>query len=362
MRGRHLTRLQELNGPSNEGYAQTPVSQRRGRRCSTADAYLRPARKRPNLSVVTGALVSKVLVEDGRATGVEYGGERVTARREVVLSAGAIGSPHLLMLSGIGDPDHLRGVGVETVLERPEVGRHLQDHLSVGVVRHCPKKVTLAGAESLPNIVRYLLARRGPFTSNVGEAVVFTRSDPSQPAPDLELVFAPAPYVAHGLVPPTEHGVTLGVVLLRPESAGRITLASADPSAPPSIDPGYLTGESDLRRLVHGLKYADELLTHDALKPYVGEPMDPYVGPDDEEALADYVRGHPRRSTTPPAPAAWAPTTTPSSTRPPRPRHRRPPRRGRLRPPGDHPRPHQRPRHHDRRTRRRPPPGSPRYG
>lgn len=287
-----LTRLPELNGPSNEGYAQTPVSQRRGRRCSAADAYLRPARKRKNLSVVTGAPVTRILIEDGRATGVQYGGERVTARREVVLSAGAIGSPHLLMLSGIGDPGQLRAAGVEPVLERPEVGRHLQDHLSVGVVRHCPKKVTLAGAESLPNIVRYLVARRGPFTSNVGEAVVFLRSDPAQPAPDLELVFAPAPYVAHGLTPPTEHGVTLGVVLLRPESAGRITLASADPAAPPSIDPAYLTGESDLRRLVHGLKYADELMSGDALKPYVGEPMDPYVGPDDEEALACYVRGH----------------------------------------------------------------------
>lgn len=287
-----LTRLPELNGPSNEGYALTPVSQRRGRRCSAADAYLRPARKRPNLTVVTGAQASKVLVEEGRATGVEHGGERVTARREVVLSAGAIGSPHLLMLSGIGDPDHLRDIGVEPVLERPGVGRHLQDHLSVGVVRHCPRKITLAGAESLPNIARYLLARRGPFTSNVGEAVVFLKSDPSLPAPDLELIFAPAPYIAHGLTPPTEHGVTVGVVLLRPESAGRIALASADPAAAPSIDPGYLTRENDLRRMVHGIRRAEELLAADALKPYVGDCMDPYEGGDDDEALARYVRGN----------------------------------------------------------------------
>jgi choline dehydrogenase len=287
-----LNRRPELNGPSNEGYALTPVSQKRGRRCSAADAYLRPARKRPNLTVVTGAQVSRILVEDGRATGVEHEGGRITARREVVLSAGAVGSPHLLMLSGIGDPGRLRSVGVEPVVESPEVGRHLQDHLSIGVVRHCPEKVTLAGAESLPNVARYLLARRGPLTSNVGEAVVFTRSDPSLHAPDLELIFAPVPYIAHGLTPPAEHGVTLGVVLLQPESAGRITLASADPAAPPVIDPAYLSREDDLRRLMVGVRRAEELLAADALKPYVGDPMKPYAGADDEAALARYVREH----------------------------------------------------------------------
>lgn len=210
---RGIPRLPELNGPSNEGFAQTPVSQRRGRRCSSADAYLKPARKRPNLAVLTGAHVARVTLEEGRATGVVYGGERIAARREVILSAGAIGSPQLLMLSGIGDPDHLRSVGIEPVVDRPEVGGHLQDHLCAGVVRRCPENVTLAGAESFVNIARYLLARRGPFTSNVGEAVVFTKSDPSLDAPDLELIFAPAPFVAHGLEPTTEHGITVGVVL-----------------------------------------------------------------------------------------------------------------------------------------------------
>lgn len=178
------------------------MSQKRGRRCSAADAYLRPARKRPNLTVVTGAQVTRILVEDGRATGVEHGGERVTARREVVLSAGAVGSPHLLMLSGIGDPEQLRGAGIEPVVESQGVGRHLQDHLSVAVLRHCPEKITLADAGSLRDVARYLIARRGPLTSNVGEAVVFTTSDPSLHAPDLELIFAPVPYIAHGLAPP----------------------------------------------------------------------------------------------------------------------------------------------------------------
>lgn len=287
-----LTRLAELNGPSNEGYALTPVSQRRGRRCSAADAYLRPARRRPNLTVVTGAQAARVLIENGRATGVECGGERVTARREVVLSAGAIGSPQLLMLSGVGDPDHLREVGVEPVVERPAVGRHLQDHLAVGVVRSCPRSVTLAGAESLPNVARYLLLRRGPFTSNVGEAVVFTKSDPALPAPDLELVFAPAPFVGHGLTPPTEHGVTVGVVLLQPESSGRVALASNAPAAAPTIDPAYLTSDDDLRVLMHGVRRAEELLAAEPLRPYVGAPMDPYVGVDGDASLAGYVRRH----------------------------------------------------------------------
>lgn len=285
-----LTRLQELNGPSNEGYAQTPVSQRRGRRWSAADAYLKPARKRPNLTVVTGAHVKRVLVEDGRAVGVEYGTERAIARKEVVLAAGAIGSPQLLLLSGIGDPGHLREVGIEPVHELPEVGRHLQDHLSVGVMRHCPKEVTLVNAETKWNIVRYLFARRGPFTSNVGEAVAFIKSDPRLPAPDLELIFAPVPYVEHGLTPPSEHGITLGVVLLQPDSVGRIRLASQDPAAAPVIDPGYLVGDGDLRRLVYGIRYAEKLLATEPLKPYAGRPMEPYTGADDDEALARHVR------------------------------------------------------------------------
>ena len=172
-------------------------------------------------TVLPGRAVAALsLVEDGRAVGVDYGGQRVTARREVVLSAGAVGSPHLLMLSGIGTADQLREVGIEPVLDLPEVGHHLQDHLSVAVIRRCLRKVTLTGAESLPNVLRYLFLRRGPFTSNLGEAVIFTRTDPALAAPDIELIFAPTPFITHGLTPPTEHGVTLGVVLLRPGSRG----------------------------------------------------------------------------------------------------------------------------------------------
>ncbi|WP_067491623.1 GMC family oxidoreductase [Actinomadura hibisca] len=288
-----IPRLPELNGPDNEGCALTPVSQRRGRRWSAADAYLRPARKRRNLTVATGVHVARVLIEDGRAVGIEdRDGRRVRAAREVVLAGGAIGSPQLLMLSGVGDAGHLREVGIEPVADRPAVGGHLRDHLAVPVLRHCPRPVTLTSADTTANVARYLLLRRGPFTSNVGEAVVFARSDPAQPAPDLELIFAPVPYVAHGLVPPTEHGLTVGVILLRPESSGRIRLASADPAAAPLIDPGYLTGEGDLRRLLTGIGMAEDLLGTEPLAGYAGEPMAPYPGGTDEQALAAYARGN----------------------------------------------------------------------
>ncbi|MFC9977577.1 GMC family oxidoreductase [Spirillospora sp. NPDC127200] len=288
-----VPRLPELNGPDNEGCALTPVSQRRGRRWSAADAYLRPARRRRNLTVATGVHVARVLIEDGRAVGIETReSRRVRAGREVVLAGGAVGSPHLLMLSGVGDADHLREVGIEPVADRPAVGDRLRDHLAAPVLRHCTLPVTLTGADTPANVARYLLLRRGPFTSNVGEAVVFAKSDPALPAPDLELIFAPVPYVGHGLVPPTEHGLTIGVILLRPESAGRVRLASADPEAAPLIDPGYLTGEGDLRRLVQGVAMAERLLGTEPLARYAGGPMAPYPGGTDERALAAYVRGN----------------------------------------------------------------------
>ncbi|WP_248958841.1 GMC family oxidoreductase [Sphaerisporangium perillae] len=283
-----LTRLEELNGASNEGFSQTPVTQERGRRWSAADAYLRPAMRRPNLTVLTAAQARKILFdEDGRATGVEYGeGRRVTATREVIVSAGAIGSPHLLMLSGVGDPDALRAAGVEPRHELPGVGRNLMDHLASAIVLECPERVTLAGAESVGNYARYLLGRRGMLTSNVGEAVAFIRTTPQEPAPDIELLFAPAPFVDHGMTPPPGHGLTIGVILLQPESRGRITLNGADAV----IDPCYLSAEADVRRMVAGLKKAREAFATTALKPYAGGPMEPYDGAATDEELARYVR------------------------------------------------------------------------
>ena len=291
-----LTRLAELNGPDHTGYAPTPVTQRRGRRWSAADGYLRPAMRRPNLTVLTHASARRVVLSgDGRATGVEYrdatGATRVVgATREVVLSAGAVNSPHLLMLSGIGDPEHLRAAGVEVRREVPGVGANLQDHLAIAATVSCPLPVTMVAAETPGQLVRYLIRRKGMLTSNVAEAVAFLRTDPAAPAPDVELIWAPVPFIDHGLTKPPGHGVTIGVVLLQPRSRGRVTLAGADPDEPPVIDPGYLTAPGDLAPLVAGLRTAERLLATEALRPYVGEPMDPWPGSVSDAELAQLVR------------------------------------------------------------------------
>ncbi|MBE1586152.1 GMC family oxidoreductase [Nonomuraea angiospora] len=282
-----LTRLSELNGPSNEGYCPTPVTQNRGRRWSSADAYLRPAKGRPNLHVVTGATVDRVVFEGRRAIGIEYGGgAQVRAKGEVILSAGAIGSPYLLMRSGVGAPDELRDAGVTVVRELPEVGKNLQDHLSSGVFVECKQPVTLTKAESISNLLRYIVLRSGMLTTNVGEAVAFIRTSAEEPAPDIELIFAPGPFVDHGLTPPTGHGLTVGVVLLQPESRGRVGLNGRDVV----IDPAYLSAEADVKRLVAGLKTAKQVFATAAMKPWAGGPMAPYWGPESDEELARWVR------------------------------------------------------------------------
>ncbi|MEU5862884.1 GMC family oxidoreductase N-terminal domain-containing protein [Nonomuraea sp. NPDC047529] len=282
-----LTRLDELNGRSNEGCCPTPVTQNRGRRWSAADAYLRPAAARPNLTVLTGAGVDRVVFEGARAVGIEHsGGTLVRAAKEVVLSAGAIGSPYLLMRSGVGAPEELREAGVPVVRELPEVGKNLQDHLASGVYVECKEPVTLTKAESLVNLLRYVVLRSGMLTTNVGEAVAFVRTSAEEPAPDIELVFAPGPFVNHGLTPPTGHGLTVGVVLLQPESRGRVGLNGRDVL----IDPGYLSAEADVKRLVAGLRTAKQVFATSAMKRYAGGPMAPYWGPESDEELAQWVR------------------------------------------------------------------------
>jgi choline dehydrogenase len=290
-------RLGELNEPDNTGYAATPVTMRRGRRWSAADAYLHPARKRPNLTVLSGRLVERVVIDaDGRASGVAVrdasgASTVITARREVVLSAGAIGSPHLLMLSGIGDPDVLRAAGVPVRAGRAEVGRNLQDHLSAGWIVHTPTPVTLVDAEKFGQVVNYLARRRGKLSSNVAEAVAFVHTEPGLAGPDIELIFAPAPFLDHGFTTPPGHGLTFAAILLQPRSRGQLTLADADAAVAPQIDPAYLSEPDDLRRLLAGLAMAREVMAAPAMAPHVGAPMRPerFTEPSDP-AAEDQVR------------------------------------------------------------------------
>lgn len=287
----------DVNGGDNTGFTQTPVAQHRGRRVSAADAYLVPAAGRPNLTLITNALVERVVIDGDRATGVLYRDARgntrsLTAKREVLVAAGAVNSPHLLMLSGIGDADHLRSVGIKVRRDLPAVGTNLQDHLATAVMVSSRQPVTLFKAETVGQLLRYLTMRKGMLTSNVAEAAGFIRSDESLAAPDVELIFAPSPFNNHGLDPLPGHGITIGVILLRPDSTGRITLASANPTEHPLIDPGYLTDERDVDRLVAGVRVAERIAASPALEPYVGEPMTPYPGVVDDETLRATVRAN----------------------------------------------------------------------
>ena len=291
------------NLPEGQGFSQTMVSQSRGARVSTADAYLRPARRRRNLRIVTGAHVRRVTFEAGRdaagaqprATGVyvDVGGitRHATARREVILCGGAINTPQLLMLSGIGPAAHLTEHGIRVVVDAPGVGSNLQDHLVAGLAP-AAKGGTLFTAESRQQLARYLSGRRGMLTSNVAEAYGFVRTPVADRAgmpaglPDVEIIFAPAPYVGEGLVPLPGEGLTVGAILLRPRSRGTIRLASADPYAKPLIDPAYLSDPDgvDAATMLAGLAECERLIGTEALgavttggwiQPDGGERMTP---------------------------------------------------------------------------------------
>ena len=234
-----IPKTDDFNGPQQEGVNYALVTQKGGRRFSTADAYLRPALKRPNLTVRTNVLASRILTEGKRAVGVAWQQqgkpEQARATREVILCGGAINSPQLLLLSGIGPATHLKALGVEVVADLPGVGQNLQDHLASGVHYHCTQPITLASAEQLGNVVTFLLFKKGPLTSNGPEGAAFVKTKPELAVPDLEIFFVPSFFVEHGALNPPGHGYGISVVLLHPESKGSITLRSINPADPPKI-------------------------------------------------------------------------------------------------------------------------------
>lgn len=259
------------NARDQRGFSQTQVSQHNGSRFSTADAYLKPARKRPNLTIVTDAQATKVVFDGTRAVGVEYvqGGAIKTARagREVVLAGGAVNTPQLLMLSGIGDREELEAHGIPVVAHSPEVGKNLRDHL-MAILAVEANDDTLFLAEKPGELVQYLARKRGMLTSNVGEAYGFISSDPSIELPDVELIFAPVAFIGEGLIAHDGHALTLGAILVQPESTGTISLASADPLEKPLIDPKYLSDPEgkDRAALLAGLGVCEELLVTPSLR------------------------------------------------------------------------------------------------
>jgi len=287
--------VDDYNGPEQDGCSVVQVTQKGGRRWSAADAYLRPVMDRPNLTVVTGALVRRVELDAGRATGVRYqdkrGREQVaSAGREVLLSAGAIGSPQLLLLSGIGPADHLRSVGVDVAVDAPQVGENLQDHPFLVCVWDVPGGGSLADGEKPRALLEWALRRTGPLASSVAEAFAFVRSRPGLAAADLQFHFAPAFFVDHGATEYDGHALTIGPVLVSPRSRGHVRLRSSDPRAKPRILTNTLADPEDLAALVAGVRIARRIAATDAMRAVVGRELLPGDAEQDDAEIEDDVR------------------------------------------------------------------------
>lgn len=282
----------DFNGSEQDGFGIYQLTQRGGKRCSAAAAFLVPVLGRPNLEVRCDAPVARVLLEGDRAVGVELqgSGEVLRAERGVVLAAGAVASPQLLMLSGIGPADHLKQLDIEPRVDLPGVGENLQDHPMVPIVFAVRGAKTLDDAETLWNLLRYVFTRRGPLTSSVCEGGAFLRSHEGAERPDLQLHFLPAALIDHGFDTAAPRGFNFGPTLIRPKSRGLIRLRSADPAAPPRIWARYLDEPDDQRVLLEGLRLARRLAATRALSPYVEAEAAPGPAADDEAELAAWIR------------------------------------------------------------------------
>jgi len=244
--------------------------------------------------VETGAHATRVLIENGRANGVAFlqnGVEQqVAAASEVILAGGTVNSPQLLMLSGIGPAEPLSRLGIPVVRDVPGVGANLQDHPMVSVGYLCTQPISLDGAETLANLLRYLIFKKGPLTSNVAEAGLFTRSREGRNVPDIQVLFGPAYYRGHGLVRRKENCFGFGPTLIAPESRGNISLRSANPLEPPAIQANYLSTDADLRTMIEGVKLSRRIAHTRAFEPYRGDEIHPGATASSDEDIAEFLR------------------------------------------------------------------------
>ncbi len=284
----------DFNAAAQDGAGLYQVTQKDGRRHSVTDAYLNPARTRKNLSIVTNAHAARVILEGQRATGVEYVRDGAKAavhvEREVILAGGSINSPQLLLLSGIGPADEINRVGIRPIHDLPGVGKNLQDHPMVSVGYLCTKPVSMATAESLPNLLRYLLFKSGPLVSNVAEAGIFARTQDGLEVPDLQLLFGPAYYVNHGLNPRKEHCFGFGPTLVTPESRGSISLKSTNPIEAPAIRANYLSTDADMRVIVEGVKLSRRLAHANSFSDYRGGELHPGSNVRSDRDIVEFIR------------------------------------------------------------------------
>ena len=288
----------DFNGADQEGMGFYQVTQRNGRRCSTAIAYLNPAKERANMTVISNAHAEKVMFDGKRASGVALRQGKqtaaVTANREVILSAGTFQSPQLLMLSGVGPAAHLRDHGVEIVHDAPAVGRNLQDHLDWIALYKTPSPESVGinfgmVRKFFPALSAYRKKGEGPFTSILAEAGGFLKTDPAEAETDIQVHFIPALVDDHGRKKHIGGGFSCHVCVLRPKSRGSVSLASNDAMAPPAIDPNFLEHEDDLMRLKKGARIVQRFFSTPALSTLTGKAF--YVdGSADDAALEADIR------------------------------------------------------------------------
>jgi choline dehydrogenase-like flavoprotein len=295
----------DFNGASQEGVGMYQVTHKNGERFSAAKAYLTPNLSRPNLQVITGAHTTRILMEGKRAVGVEYrlDGDHSELRqlkcmREVLLCAGALQSPQILMLSGIGPEDHLAEHGISTVQHLPGVGKNMHDHPDVVVVVNAPNLkdlfgITLGGVvRAIKGIFEWRKYRTGLLTTNFGEAGGFIKSQPSEAIPDLQLHFVIGKLVDHGRKTTFGLGYSCHVCLLRPKSYGSVTLASSDPLAAPVIDPNFLAEPDDVDRMVRGFKLVRKILGQPALAGLGGQESAASASAQTDAQIEHFIRSH----------------------------------------------------------------------
>jgi choline dehydrogenase len=292
--GHELT--DDFNGEYQDGFGWYQTTTRAGSRASTAEAFLKPARKRGNLTVVTGALASRVVFDGKRAAGVEYRIGRKTlraeAKREVLLSGGALNSPQLLMLSGIGPAGELREHGIDVRVDAPGVGGNLQDHLDICTMQRCTQKITYDHASDIAVGLQYYLFKKGPGTSNIAEAGGFMRSKFAQDArPDVQFHFVPAQLDDHGRHRMPGYGYTLHACYLRPHSRGRLHLASANPSDKVRIEANYLSDADgrDWQMMLECVRLSREIFAQPAFAPYRGEELFPGAEVQGDAGLREFI-------------------------------------------------------------------------
>ena len=296
-----LPRTADYNGEQQLGCGPTQAMQADGERCSAAKAFITPYLSRANLTVVTGAHTERVLMDGKRATGVQYLHEgksvQVTAAREVILSAGAFGSPQLLMLSGIGPQSQLQAHGINTVHTLPGVGQNLQDHITTVLIQRTPRKevalgVSLSGtATIIKSIVEWRNKRTGWITSNVAESQGFLKTDPSADKPDIQLALCTGMVDDHNRKMHLGHGYTLHVTLCRPKSRGSVTLQSAKSTDAPLIDPAFLQHPDDMATLVKGTQIGLDILKAKAFDDYRGDMLYP-IDRNNTQQIEAFLRDH----------------------------------------------------------------------